>query len=1244
MKNIVISGLLLLGVVAPMKGVVAKPGLLEAKQPDGSTVFVRMEGGPRGHSVYDADDQLLMNDDKGFYVTADESFKTKSEKRTLEKAGLPNNRIVSFAGPGLMKNPFPSTGSQKALIILVEFPDCKFTIPNPKQYYNEMLNGDDFTKDEATGSAKKYFKENSNNAFDISFDIYGPVTVNQELKYYGGNDYYGEDLRPHEMIIEACQILNEDYGVDFSNYDKNNDGEIDIVYVFYAGYGEADGGGPNTIWPHSFEVKEGFGISKYFNNKLLNHYACSNELQYSSPQHTRPDGIGTFCHEFCHVLGLPDIYSTLGGGAFTPGDWTLLDSGSYNNNSRTPPFLSSFERYALGWLEPTELNNSGSFVLDHLGESNSAFIIKTETKDEYFLLENRQLKGWDQYLPGHGMVVWHIDYYDYYWNKNIVNTDASHQRIDLVEADGIPSNWTRDGDAFPGLYEKTMFTPYTKPALISWRNKSLGIGIREIQETSDGKITFKTGDLLGVKLNKANLTLHATETSQLEVSFDPKDSSQTEVLWKSEDPAVADVNSSGLISAQKRGSTKIIVSSAIYPELSAFCMVDVVPYSVKYYVDGKLYVTGYYDVGETINAIKPPQKEGHSFIQWEGLPEIMPAKDISVTAFFELNSYNITFLVDGEEYQTLTYEYGSSISLPPAPSKEGYTFTGWSGLPATMPAEDIKVDATFEVNSYILSYYVDGELYNQQTLEYGCRIIPLSQPAKNGYTFTGWSDLPETMPAENVDVNGSFIINSHTVYFYVDGSLYYTSTINFGDKITLPKQPEKEGNTFTGWSGLPDTMPDEDVTTYATFDANVYKLTYYLDNEIYNEGEWAFGEKVQPLEAPVKKGYTFSGWTGVPDIMPAKNVEVYGFMTINSHTVTFMFYGKIYHSAKFDYGSVILLPEDPVKTGYTFTGWSNLPDTMPDEDIILNALFEINSYVITYYLDGELYNKQSWNYGSEIRPLSDPEKQGHTFSGWKGLPNTMPAENIDVYGSFNINSHSVKFIVDGEEYHSAEFNYGSNILLPADPEKEGHTFVGWRDLPETMPDYDITIVADFKVNSYELTYYLDGLEYNKQICEFGSKITPLKDPDKEGYTFSGWLNVPESMPANNVDIRGFFSINSYNVYYYVDGSLYYVQSLEYGSIITPPEVIPEEGRIFNGWETPIPEKMPANDLSIYGSTILDESGVSYLEDFDGKLCDIYTLSGILIHRKINISDLKDRIQPGVYLLKQGNNTNRIIVK
>lgn len=464
-----------MAMVQPAGAVVAKPGLIEAAQPDGTTLSIRLEGNEDLHFAYAEDGTLLTEDENGFYVPATDN--EIAEKRR-------QNALKRRSGPGLMYDDFPAYGERRALVILVQFTNRKFTINNPKDFYTRMLNENGFSDSNSTGSARDYFIASSDSIFRPVFDVYGPVTVPNDYSYYGKNDFFGNDSQPERMVIDACNLLDEE--IDFTLYDCDGNGVVDNIYIFYAGYGEADGGGANTIWPHSWDLSKKYSLAYVYDGVKIDHYACSNELQRMG---NRPDGIGTFCHEFGHVLGLPDLYSTMSTGAFTPYTWTIMDSGSYNNNSRTPPYYSSFEKYALGWIEPETLDE-GEKTLLPLGDSNRAFIVRTSSENEYYLLENRQKKGFDTYLPGHGMLIWHIDYNRSIWVNNMVNVMTNHQYVDLIEADGERLNQNRDGDSFPGVSEVTSFTPETNPGWAPWTKELIPLMILDIEETEDGVIKF----------------------------------------------------------------------------------------------------------------------------------------------------------------------------------------------------------------------------------------------------------------------------------------------------------------------------------------------------------------------------------------------------------------------------------------------------------------------------------------------------------------------------------------------------------------------------------------------------------------------------------------------------------------------------------------------------------------------------------------------------------------------------------
>ena len=311
-------------------------------------------------------------------------------------------------------------------------------------------------------------------------------------------------------------------------------------------------------------------------------------------------------------------------------------------------------------------------------------------------------------------------------------------------------------------------------------------------------------------------------------------------------------------------------------------------YKLTYKVDGEVYKT--YDVGygATITPEAEPTKEGYTFSGWSEIPEKMPAKDVTITGTFTINKYKLTYQVDGVEYKSIDVEYGSTITPETEPTKEGYTFSGWSNIPATMPAKDVTVTGTFTVNKYKLTYQVDGEVYKTIDVEYGASITPETEPTKEGYTFSGWSNIPATMPAKDVTVSGTFSINKYKLTYEVDGKVYKTYDVEYGATITPEEEPTKEGYTFSGWSEIPAKMPAKDVTITGSFSVNKYKLTYMVDGEVYKTYDVEYGTTITPEPTPTKEGYTFSGWSDIPTTMPAHDVTVSGTFTQETGIVQIM--------------------------------------------------------------------------------------------------------------------------------------------------------------------------------------------------------------------------------------------------------------------------------------------------------------------------------------------------------------------
>ena len=549
-------------------------------------------------------------------------------------------------------------------------------------------------------------------------------------------------------------------------------------------------------------------------------------------------------------------------------------------------------------------------------------------------------------------------------------------------------------------------------------------------------------------------------------------------------------------------------------------------HTITYIVDGAVYEQQTVEAGKPITPPTAPAKKGYTFVGWSGMPQVMPDGNISVEAQFKVNSYTITYMIDGAVVSEQTVEYGAMVTAPAAPEKTGHTFKGWTNVPTTMPAENFTVTGAYEVNKYTLTFTIDGAVVSEQTVEYGAKVTAPAAPEKTGHTFKGWTNVPTTMPAENVTVTGAYEVNKYTLTFTIDGAIVSEQTVEYGASVTAPAAPEKKGHTFKGWTNVPTTMPAENVTVTGAYEVNKYTLTFTIDGAVVSEQTVEYGASITAPAAPEKEGHTFKGWTNVPTTMPAENVTVTGAYTKNKYLITFKVDDEVIHTDSVEYGAVVNAPENPTKEGYTFSGWQGLPNTMPAEDVTVTANFIMNGYTLTYVVDGEVYRTYAYEYGSTITPEQAPQKEGHTFSGWSEIPGTMPAEDVTITGSFTVNKYLVTFKIGEEVIQADSLTYGSTIVAPNAPAKEGHTFKGWEGMPETVPAADVTAHGVYEVNKYKLTYILDGEVYEEQMVEYGTSINPIEVELEEGKTFEGWQEVPETMPANDVVVYGTTTVSS----------------------------------------------------------------------------------------------------------------------
>ena len=452
----------------------ANPNPHVVTQPDGTTIRVRLCGDEYYHYYTTEDGTPVTLCDDGFYryttidaqnnlvASADVVGKVNTlvlpdKKSVLKRHGelykvnkakkvvdLPRKQAPMRSA---VRNAESKDGVVKGIIVLAEFQDQKFTFS--QKAINDKMNKVGYTDEYGSiGSARDYFIAQSYGQFQPEFDVVGPVTLSQNMAYYGANYDGGNDIRPYEMVAEACQLASQQGLADMSDYDHDGDGWVDLVYVIYAGYPESSGAPGETIWPHAWYVYSGGGLLVTLDGVKLNAYACSAELNGNSGSNL--DGIGTFCHEYSHTLGLPDFYDIDYSGAMGMSWWSIMAHGNYGVNGYVPIGYNAYEREFCGWLEFNELTDNVSIRMPELTTDNAAaYKITSTNANQYVTIETRCKKGWDVSLPSEGMMVIAVDYNKEAWDRNGPNDDPNRQRFKLIPADDDWNESNLFGDLYP---------------------------------------------------------------------------------------------------------------------------------------------------------------------------------------------------------------------------------------------------------------------------------------------------------------------------------------------------------------------------------------------------------------------------------------------------------------------------------------------------------------------------------------------------------------------------------------------------------------------------------------------------------------------------------------------------------------------------------------------------------------------------------------------------------------------------
>ena len=519
--SILLIIMLLIGKTFTAISAPAYPNLVKVKQPDGTEISVFLKGDEKVHWMESEDGYSLLYDNSKtiVYATTDEkgdmipssvavrdiSLRTAATrqflKETPRKLNYSTSQINTFnsiwkivekstdSNSDLLR---ASVGEARAICALINFPDKPLV--KTKDEFNNLMNQMGYSASGAKGSVKDYYLENSYGKLDMTITVAGPYTVSKNWAYYGENGDNGKDIpeRIQEFAIEAARLTFTDPNINPADYDNNNNGFVDAFHIIYAGYGEEAAGDANCIWAHKF----GFPTLT-FGNKRIYEYSCSPELRGNTGSSIAH--IGVICHELCHLFGAPDFYDTGENDFLGTGRWDLMASGNWNNGGACPAHINMYQKINLGWVTPVILNQPQTISgMPNSAMNPVAYRYNTSTSGEYYILENRQQTGFDQYVPGKGLLIYHVSITNTDIYLNTVNTKHPQKVYPVCASANTNPNGTPDsygninstGCTFPGSRNKTSFTDYTVPSATSWNGTNTAKPITDITERN-GTISFQ---------------------------------------------------------------------------------------------------------------------------------------------------------------------------------------------------------------------------------------------------------------------------------------------------------------------------------------------------------------------------------------------------------------------------------------------------------------------------------------------------------------------------------------------------------------------------------------------------------------------------------------------------------------------------------------------------------------------------------------------------------------------------------
>lgn len=690
-------------------------------------------------------------------------------------------------------------------------------------------------------------------------------------------------------------------------------------------------------------------------------------------------------------------------------------------------------------------------------------------------------------------------------------------------------------------------------------------------------------------------------------------------------------------------------------------------YPFYFLVDGDTTFAKEFAFQDSVVVPSVDEKRGYTLTLDQEVPALMPADTVTINAVWTINNYPF-ILMDGTDAVLDTMiAYASDLVVTDL-TKEGYTFEGWDpAIPTTMPDSAFASVAQWSVNKYPFFLMVDADTLYQAEIDYNEKIVLPSFEGEKGYSLVLNEQLPATMPADTVVITATWVQGVFP-FVLMDGAETLLDTmIAFGEPLVVDDLKE-EGYTFNGWNPeIPATMPDSAFTAIAQWIVNKYPFVIVADEDTLFNAEIEYQTPIT-YTYDQKEGYTLALNDKVPDLMPAGSVTISASWKVNEHRFALLDGESVVIDTVMGYGAELSV-SDLNREGFTFVGWSpEIPAAMPDSDFVATAVWGENQYYLTTIVDADTIDRKGYAYGEAIVIPAVVDREGYSFSWLDKFPEVMPAEDVTVKGVYTANVYNFMVIVDGDTVKSVAFTFGEDIPVVVAPAKEGYTFAGWGvEVPATMPASDLKLVARWTLNKYAYKVMSGDEVLVDTLYEYGAKIKALTTPTLEGNKFAGWDTTCAVMPAYDVTVNAQWKVLSYNITLMMVSSLNNAMlgapqrlSFSYGAEITIENPV-FEGYEFVGWKNDCPSTMPAKGFALI-ALMKPVSQTTGCADEVGEVFSYYVQDGTiqLVNYKgednVKLFDLLGNVvyegtdssipvkKSGVYVLQVNQKNYKLIVK